>query len=159
MLPSMPSETVWMFRFLPQWIIPARARVGSGFSQGRACGLRKSALEENMPIYEYRCKECHQVFETWCKQIEDQAVPHNCPICKGAAERLISHTSFALKGSGWYATEYGSRKTENAAGKDAPEDRAATPATPATADAPASPACDSAPVKAAPAPATPAATS
>lgn len=66
-----------------------------------------------MPIYEYRCKECQQVFEKWCKQAEEQSVPHNCPICKGAAERLISHTSFALKGQGWYVTEYGSRKEEN----------------------------------------------
>ena len=63
-----------------------------------------------MPIYEYRCKECHQLFEEWCHHIEDESVPHNCPICKGQAKRLVSHTSFALKGGGWYVTEYGSRK-------------------------------------------------
>lgn len=63
-----------------------------------------------MPIYEYRCKECHQLFEEWCRHIEDDNVTHNCPICKGQAQRLVSHTSFALKGGGWYVTEYGSHK-------------------------------------------------
>lgn len=63
-----------------------------------------------MPIYEYRCTECHQLFEEWCRHIESANVPHFCPICKGGAKRLVSNTSFALKGGGWYATEYGSRK-------------------------------------------------
>jgi putative FmdB family regulatory protein len=63
-----------------------------------------------MPIYEYRCKECQQVFEEWSKHVEDAKTRHTCPICRGEAERLISHTSFALKGGGWYVTEYGSHK-------------------------------------------------
>lgn len=63
-----------------------------------------------MPIYEYRCNDCHQLFEEWCRHIESTGVPHFCPICKGGAQRLVSHTSFALKGGGWYVTEYGSRK-------------------------------------------------
>lgn len=63
-----------------------------------------------MPIYEYRCTDCHQLFEEWCRHIESANVPHFCPICKGSAKRLVSNTSFALKGGGWYATEYGTRK-------------------------------------------------
>ena len=63
-----------------------------------------------MPIYEYRCKICHQVFEEWCKHVEDGNGSRVCPICKGEAQRLISNTSFALKGEGWYVTEYGNRK-------------------------------------------------
>lgn len=63
-----------------------------------------------MPIYEYRCTECQQLFEEWCKRFEDGETEHACPICKGKANRLISHTSFALKGGGWYVTEYGSHK-------------------------------------------------
>ncbi len=72
--------------------------------------------EEHMPIYEYRCKDCQQIFEEWSKHIDDQKKDHNCPICRGPAERLVSQTSFALKGNGWYVTEYGSHKgkTEDA---------------------------------------------
>ncbi|MDL2315766.1 zinc ribbon domain-containing protein [Desulfovibrio sp. OttesenSCG-928-A18] len=66
-----------------------------------------------MPIYEYRCEDCQQVFEEWCRRVEDAKVQHPCPICKGQAKRLISNTSFALKGGGWYVTEYGSRKNCN----------------------------------------------
>ena len=76
-----------------------------------------------MPIYEYRCKICHQVFEEWCKHVEDGDVSRVCPICKGEAKRLISNTSFALKGEGWYVTEYGNRK-----GKEKSTVPASTPA-------------------------------
>jgi putative FmdB family regulatory protein len=61
-----------------------------------------------MPIYEYRCKECHQVFEEWFKNAEEDESPV-CPVCDGPAERIISNTSFVLKGNGWYATDYGNR--------------------------------------------------
>ena len=85
-----------------------------------------------MPIYEYRCAECHQVFEEWCKHVDDGNKPRSCPICKGKAERLISHTSFALKGGGWYATEYGTQKnrptTENSSGSAPGEAAASAPA-------------------------------
>ena len=67
-----------------------------------------------MPIYEYRCDECQQLFEEWCKHIEESNVIHSCPICRGQAHRIISNTSFALKGGGWYVTEYGSRKSADA---------------------------------------------
>ncbi len=65
-----------------------------------------------MPIYEYKCNKCG-VFEVMQK-ITD-APFKKCPTCKGRAERLISSTSFVLKGSGWYATDYakkGSNKSE-----------------------------------------------
>jgi putative FmdB family regulatory protein len=75
-----------------------------------------------MPIYEYRCTECQQVFEEWCKHVNDGMASRTCPICKGKANRLISNTTFALKGGGWYVTEYGSRK------KNATPDGAAQPA-------------------------------
>ena len=79
-----------------------------------------------MPIYEYRCNECQQVFEEWNKHIEEDSVPHTCPICKGTAHRLISNTSFALKGGGWYVTEYGSHKKDGACASD-PAPAAASP--------------------------------
>lgn len=57
-----------------------------------------------MPIYEYRCQECQQIFEQWQKDFSDQDKP--CPVCSSPSQRLISNTSFILKGSGWYVTDY-----------------------------------------------------
>lgn len=82
-----------------------------------------------MPIYEYRCNDCQQIFEEWCKHVEPQDATHPCPICHGTSQRIMSQTSFALKGEGWYVTEYGSHK-------NAPKENAASPA----AEAPAAPA-------------------
>ncbi|NCC23874.1 MAG: zinc ribbon domain-containing protein [Deltaproteobacteria bacterium] len=70
-----------------------------------------------MPIYEYRCQDCQQIFEEWQKGYEDQSVP--CPVCGGTSKRLISNTCFVLKGSGWYVTDYcrkGEHSSQTAAG-------------------------------------------
>jgi putative FmdB family regulatory protein len=57
-----------------------------------------------MPIYEYRCHFCGHEFEQWQK-ITEPAISR-CKICGGHASRLISHSSFILKGTGWYVTDY-----------------------------------------------------
>ncbi len=58
-----------------------------------------------MPIYEYVCGACNHRFEQW--QSIKEAPVRVCPSCNAErAERIISATSFALKGSGWYATDY-----------------------------------------------------
>lgn len=62
-----------------------------------------------MPIYEYRCEECAQVFEEWQKDYEEKALP--CPMCGGRSKRLISNSAFVLKGSGWYTTDYCNRSS------------------------------------------------
>ncbi len=68
-----------------------------------------------MPIYEYECEGCGEVFEEWQKGFEEREVM--CPRCGARAKRLISHTSFILKGSGWYVTDYGrSSKGGNGSG-------------------------------------------
>ena len=59
-----------------------------------------------MPIYEYQCGKCG-VFEV-TQKITDAPL-RRCPKCKGKASKLISSTSFQLKGSGWYATDYASK--------------------------------------------------
>jgi putative FmdB family regulatory protein len=64
-----------------------------------------------MPIYEYRCEKCG-VFEH-TQRITDPAL-QRCPKCKRKVRRLISNTSFQLKGSGWYVTDY----ARAGAGKD-----------------------------------------
>lgn len=60
-----------------------------------------------MPIYEYQCDNCG-VFELSQRITEDPL--KKCPTCKSKVRRLISNTSFMLKGSGWYATDYGRSK-------------------------------------------------
>ncbi len=62
-----------------------------------------------MPIYEYKCLQCGEVFEAFQK-ITDQPLTE-CRTCHGKVEKLISHTSFQLKGSGWYLTDY-ARKSQ-----------------------------------------------
>ena len=64
-----------------------------------------------MPIYEYRCEKCGE-FE-YSQRITDPAL-QRCPTCKRKVRRLISNTSFQLKGSGWYVTDY----ARAGAGKD-----------------------------------------
>lgn len=58
-----------------------------------------------MPIYEYRCSACQHQFDLFQK-ITDEPVK-TCPECGGPVTKLVSTTSFILKGSGWYVTDYG----------------------------------------------------
>jgi putative FmdB family regulatory protein len=61
-----------------------------------------------MPIYEYKCTKCQKEFEVF-QNITDDNVPP-CKFCRGAAKKMISRSSFHLKGSGWYVTDYGGKK-------------------------------------------------
>lgn len=63
-----------------------------------------------MPIYEYQCSKCG-VFEVTQRITEDPLV--KCPDCRSKVRKLISNTSFQLKGSGWYITDYGRGKGAN----------------------------------------------
>lgn len=72
-----------------------------------------------MPIYEYRCKKCRKIFERFQKISDDPL--KECPDCNGRVLRLISETSFSLKGDGWYKDGYSSKKGEEAAKKEKTE--------------------------------------
>ncbi len=67
-----------------------------------------------MPIYEYQCGNCGVEFEEW-QNISDAPVD-KCPQCGGPSSRLISQSTFILKGTGWYATDY-AKKDGNSHGK------------------------------------------
>jgi putative FmdB family regulatory protein len=64
-----------------------------------------------VPIYEYVCEACGRLTEVM-QRMSDPA-PAACPEC-GAPKlaRLISRTSFQLKGGGWYSDLYASPKTK-----------------------------------------------
>jgi putative FmdB family regulatory protein len=68
-----------------------------------------------MPIYEYQCDACG-VFEVSQRITEDPL--KKCPTCKAKVRRLISNTSFMLKGSGWYVTDYGRSKPSTSSTAD-----------------------------------------
>jgi putative FmdB family regulatory protein len=57
-----------------------------------------------MPIYEYKCDKCGVVE---VMQRITEAPLKKCPNCKSKVERMISPSSFVLKGSGWYQSDYG----------------------------------------------------
>ena len=57
-----------------------------------------------MPLYEYQCSKCEKIHEVMQKFSD--APLTECPDCRGSLSKLMSMTSFALKGSGWYTTDY-----------------------------------------------------
>jgi putative FmdB family regulatory protein len=77
-----------------------------------------------VPIYEYQCTKCGEVFEAFQK-ITDEPLSQ-CKFCQARVEKLFSQSTFHLKGSGWYLTDYAKKnssspgekpKTESAAEK------------------------------------------
>ena len=63
-----------------------------------------------MTIYEYNCLKCGKEFEE-LQSFNDPDLT-KCPYCKkGKVEKLISLSSFQLKGDGWYSTDY-AKKTK-----------------------------------------------
>ena len=65
-----------------------------------------------MPIYEYQCESCGRQFEVMQRMTEPLLTV--CEQCGGHVRRLISQTSFVLKGSGWYVTDYPSDSRKKA---------------------------------------------
>ncbi len=73
-----------------------------------------------MPIYEYQCKKCDSTFEVFLNASDSE--PGRCEECGSSRiGRIMSQTSFVLKGAGWYKTDYsssGSSKTSSTEKKD-----------------------------------------
>ena len=67
-----------------------------------------------MPVYEYECPACEKVFEVQ-QRISDDPLK-TCPDCGGEVKKLVSMSSFHLKGGGWYSDGYSSKT--NTAGKE-----------------------------------------
>lgn len=62
-----------------------------------------------MPIYEYKCLQCSHEFEALQKFSD--APLGVCPKCNGAVKKRVSATTFQLKGSGWYMTDYAKKSS------------------------------------------------
>src|SRR5918992_6389719 len=86
-----------------------------------------------MPIYEYLCESCSRRFEVMQRMTEP--LLSTCEVCGGEVRRLISQTSFVLKGSGWYVTDYPSESrkkamsSEKSTGDSKPAETSTTSAT------------------------------
>lgn len=73
-----------------------------------------------MPIYEFKCFNCEKQFEIMLKFNDD--FPKICPECGGEIKKLISNTSFILKGTGWYVTDYASPNRKKEEGYEKPSE-------------------------------------
>jgi putative FmdB family regulatory protein len=66
-----------------------------------------------MPLYEYQCENCGQVFELIQKFSDEPTAIHEQ--CGGKVHRLISAPALHFKGSGWYVTDYAKGGSNNPA--------------------------------------------
>ena len=78
-----------------------------------------------MPVYEYECEGCSKVFEVQ-QRIADKPLTV-CPECSGTLRKLISMTSFQLKGGGWYTDGYSGPSNGKNSGDTTAEKPAAPP--------------------------------
>lgn len=81
-----------------------------------------------MPVYEYQCQACQDVIEIQ-QSMSDKPLT-TCPACSGVMKKIISLTSFTLKGGGWYSDGYSSaeKSTATACEGKSPEAPAVCPA-------------------------------
>jgi putative FmdB family regulatory protein len=81
-----------------------------------------------MPIYEYECPACEKVFEVQQRISEDPL--STCPDCGGKVKKLVSMSSFQLKGGGWYSDGYSSKPDSGSTEKKSTPAKETTPAPP-----------------------------
>ncbi len=87
-----------------------------------------------MPIYEYECTQCGKIEEA-IQKFSDKPLTE-CVHCSGKLQKLVSQSSFHLKGTGWYVTDYANntKKEKNTAkqqsGSTSGDDKVATPPKP-----------------------------
>lgn len=72
-----------------------------------------------MPIYEYKCDQCGTIVEA-IQKFSDSPLT-TCSGCQGPLQKLISQSSFHLKGSGWYVTDY-ANKSKNTSEPSKPKE-------------------------------------
>ena len=81
-----------------------------------------------MPLYEYKCGQCGDVFEIIQKFSDEPLTVHEK--CGGPVQRLVSAPALQFKGSGWYITDYA--KSNGGSKKEATKTDSGESAKPAT---------------------------
>ncbi|MBW1842184.1 MAG: zinc ribbon domain-containing protein [Deltaproteobacteria bacterium] len=77
-----------------------------------------------MPIYEYECTKCNRIEEV-LQKFSDKPFT-KCKHCSGKLQKLISQSSFHLKGTGWYVTDYANRSQNTSTPGKKKEDASST---------------------------------
>lgn len=94
-----------------------------------------------MPIYEYECKKCGNVFEIMQSISADPLKTCMGIGCNekdnGKVKRLVSRTGFVLKGDGWYTSDYPSEARKKGWEEESKQGKPSAPEAPATPAAPA----------------------
>jgi len=81
-----------------------------------------------MPLYEYKCDGCGEVFELQQKFSDQPLTVHDK--CGGRVERLISAPALQFKGSGWYITDYAKGGNGGASKKTGSESKSSSDTAP-----------------------------
>jgi len=68
-----------------------------------------------MPLYEYQCADCGGIEEV-IQKFSDAPLT-TCRHCSGKLSKIISQSSFHLKGTGWYVTDYSKKPAVESSGK------------------------------------------
>jgi putative FmdB family regulatory protein len=76
-----------------------------------------------LPLFEYKCAKCGHLFEKIEKHSASQT--KKCPNCGGKAPRQFAAPAIQFKGSGWYVTDYGGKKSSAAPSGESSGDGAA----------------------------------
>jgi putative FmdB family regulatory protein len=66
-----------------------------------------------MPLYEYECGACGHRFEV-IQKFSDSPI-ERCPLCADPVHKLLSAPAIQFKGTGWYVTDYASKRNTDAA--------------------------------------------
>jgi putative FmdB family regulatory protein len=92
-----------------------------------------------MPLYEYECENCGDLFEVIQKFSDEPLTVHEK--CGGKVHRILSAPALQFKGSGWYVNDYAkagnsgpgaAKKSDPSAESSSTSSDSSTPKTPAS---------------------------
>jgi putative FmdB family regulatory protein len=86
--------------------------------------LKTTEFLPYMPLYEYKCDQCGEVFEIIQRFSDEPLATH--AVCGGKVERLLSAPALQFKGTGWYVTDYA--RSSNGKSSESPESKDTKPA-------------------------------
>jgi putative FmdB family regulatory protein len=67
-----------------------------------------------MPTYEYACRDCGHTFEIVQSMLDEPLTM--CPECGGSLRKVFAPPAISFKGSGFYSTDHGKKRSGEAAG-------------------------------------------